>query len=778
MARKLCALTAWLLAVLACVVVISRTTISTDMSAFLPRAPAPGQAVLVQQLKTGVISRLVLIALQEARPDALAVLSKGLAAALRASPEFELVSNGEEAGTTADRDYVWRNRYLLSPAVTPERFDEVGLRHALIRDLDLLGSSAGALVKRTLPGDPTGEILVLIDRLAGEARPPQHDGVWISKDERRALILAQTRAPGSDLDGQQQALGTIESAFARVRATTADAASAALVTSGPGVFAVRSRAQMQSEVARLSLFASAGVAGLLLVAFATVRILPIAFIPVVSGAVAGIAAVSIGFGFVHGITLGFGVTLIGEAVDYAIYLARQTAPGSPTRETLPRIWPTLRLGVLTSIVGFSAMLLSSFTGFAQLGLFTIVGLVVAVATTRWILPLLLTRGFGATFGERITARLPDLIAGTRRLIPAVALLAAASVAVLGTHASTLWEDELASLSPVPRTDQELDRDLRHELGAPDVRYVLIIEASSRQSALERTEALGQRLAPLIADGALAGFEAADRYLPSRASQRVRQAALPDTDTLRANLAAALVDLPFRPDTFEPFVAAVAEATATPPLTRDSLQGTSLALKVDSMLFAHGSAWTALMSLRGVADPDRLAQAVPGWREPGVTLVDLKHESDQLLLLYRDEALHLALFGALAIVALLAAALRSARRVAAVAAPLAAAVVVTAAILVLADGRLSIFNLFGLLLVVAVGSNYCLFFEAERLDAPTAGRTIASLVVANLCTVIGFGVLGLSQIPVLYGMGATVAIGAFLSLVFSAACTPYWARKRS
>ena len=43
-----------------------------------------------------------------------------------------------------------------------------------------------------------------------------------------------------------------------------------------------------------------------------------------------------------------------------------------------RIWPTLRLGVLTSICGFSAMLFSGFTGFAQLGLFTIVGLVVAL----------------------------------------------------------------------------------------------------------------------------------------------------------------------------------------------------------------------------------------------------------------------------------------------------------------------------------------------------------------------------------------------------------------
>ena len=48
--------------------------------------------------------------------------------------------------------------------------------------------------------------------------------------------------------------------------------------------------------------------------------------------------------------------------------------------------------MLTSVCGFSAMLLSSFTGFAQLGLFTIVGLLVALAVTRWVLPALLPRG--------------------------------------------------------------------------------------------------------------------------------------------------------------------------------------------------------------------------------------------------------------------------------------------------------------------------------------------------------------------------------------------------
>ena len=108
-----------------------------------------------------------------------------------------------------------------------------------------------------------------------------------------------------------------------------------------------------------------------------------------------------------------------------------------------------------------------------------------------------------------------------------------------------------------------------------------------------------------------------------------------------------------------------------------------------------------------------------------------------------------------------------RRVANVAFPLAAAVLVTAAILVVSGQRFTIFHLIGLSLVVAIGSNYSLFFERTEDTSEAHDLVIASLAVANLCTIIGFGVLSFSEIPVLHGIGLTVATGAALSLIFSA-----------
>jgi predicted exporter len=766
------AIVAWLVAALICAAVIARTHFSADISAFLPRSPSPAQQVLVDQMQNGAASRLLLVAVENAPTAILADLSKELAKRLRHDDTFVLTNNGEDQGVGSsglppDGDVLWRNRYLLSPGVTPARFTVVGLQQAFETDLDLLNSDLAGLVKQSLPADPTGEILTLINQFTGQSQPSHRDGVWFSRDGQRALLLLQTRATGFDMSGQEQTLAALDRAFNQARGAVAGADGARLLVTGPVVFAVHAKTEIKEDVSRLSLVGTILVSALLLFAYRSPRLLVLALVPVASGALAGVACVSLGFGFVHGITLGFGVTLIGEAVDYAIYLFTQTAPGTSPAATLPRIWPMLQLGVLVSVCGFSAMLFSSFTGFAQLGLFSITGLLVAVAVARWVLPSLLPGNFADPRSAKFA---PKLLALARRApllrLPAVLALLGA-VVLLALHQGSFWEDDLASLSPIPVSDQKLDQALRSDIGAPDVRYLIVIAASDEQQALTRSERLAIVLEGLVDRGVIAGFDAPSRYLPSAATQRARLEALPDPAVLRERLATALDDSDFRPELFEPFVAAIAATKGQPLLDRAALQGTSLALKVDSSLFERNGAWTALLSLRGVTDARQVAQSVSASGGDGATFLDLKAESDRLLEVYRREALMLALIGSLVIVLLLAASLRSPRRVLLIVTPLAAAVILTTAVLTLGGQKLSIFNLVGLLLTVAVGSNYCIFFERQDWADHHSGRTVASLVLANLCTVIGFGVLSFARLPVLHGIGKTVAIGAFLSLVFAA-----------
>ncbi len=756
----------WLLLVIAAAAIVARTSLRTDMAAFLPRSASLAQQALTEQVSNGAASHLILLAIDGASPRTLAALSGAMAAHLRSSDAFVAVANGDDKSFAGTRDFVWRNRYLLSADVTADRFTVAELHAALVHDLGLLSSDLGTFFQMSLPSDPTGELLTLLRQLGGAKGPHNRDGVWFSADSSRALLLIHTRSAGFDIDAQQRALTMIHDAFENVRRAVPGAETARLLESGPGVFAVRTRDTTKRDATRLSLLATAAAASLLAFAYRSPRVLLLGLMPVASGALAAVAAVSLGFGFIHGVTLGFGVTLIGESVDYAIYLFTQTARGDSARDTLARIWPTLRLGALTSIVGFSAMLFSGFVGFAQLGLFSMVGLIVAAGVTRFVLPYLVPPAFFAT-GAGILARpLLVLIRNRRPLRIGIAFIALAAAVALASHRGGFWDEDLSNLSPIPAADQALDQALRRDLGVPDLRYFAVFRTVDEQQALEESEALAATLRQLVAQQRLGGFDVPSQVLPADKTQRERQAALPDLETLHTRFEQARVGLPFRPDTFDPFFRDVVTAKTAPLLTSASLP-LALKLRLDSMLAHSGDHWNVIAPLHAVTDPAAVAAAITAARFPGVSFVDLNHESDLLLQTFQNEAVLLASIGILAILALLLLGLRSPARVVAVAAPLAASVIVTAALLTLGGGKVSIFEVVGFLLIVAVGSNYCLFFERAEHDAEMQGRSVASIMLANLCTVSAYGLMSLSHIPVLHDIGATVAVGTFLSLFFAA-----------
>ncbi len=771
---------AWLALLAVGAFVVARATFTADLSAFLPAHPTAAQQLLVDELRDGMASRLILVAIDGGDTAARAAASKGLAERLRSNTAFVSVANGADGASAADRTFVFRHRYLLSDRVTAERFSVEGLRAAIGDSIESLASPAGFLANDLLLPDPTGETLEAIDQLIPRNAPRSEGGVWASREGNEALLVAQTRATGSDTDGQQRTVGLIRAAFAELGSAHPSPQPLELRLTGPGVFAVAARASIIHEAVRLSVLSSVLIAVLLTVVYRSALTVLLGLLPVASGALAGTAAVALGFGVVHGVTLGFGVTLIGESVDYSIYLLIQArgGGGNATAAWVRNLWPTVRLGLLTSLCGFASLLPSGFPGLAQLGLYSMAGLVGAALVTRFVLPVLLPERWVA----RPVAAVGESIArGLARARPyrwflwAVPLAAGAAVFV---HRESVWNRDLSALSPVSAADQALDARLRSGVGAPDVRDLVVIGAPDAEGALRTAELVGRRLETLVEAGELAGFESPARYLPSLAAQRERRAALPDPAELRRRLREAVAPLPIQAARLEPFIAAVSDARGDALLDRAALAGTSLGTAVDALLVERGGRFVALLPLSAPSggahplsiDSARIRAALDA-PSPGVSVlvIDLKHESDALYASYLAEAIRLSTFGFAAILLLLVVALRSCRRMLRVVAPLVMAVLVVIALLVSAGVSLTILHLIGLLLIVAVGSNYALFFDRRNAagDAGERATMLASLFIANLATVLGFGILGFSSVPVLAALGTTVAPGAFAALLFSA-----------
>ena len=725
--------------------------IGTDLRSFMPPPQTPDQKLLMDQIGEGPGTRLLLLSIDGAPPDRLAALSRGLADALRNDAHFSQVINGAFDPSALDAKWL-PYRYLLSPTLDHHALDAAYLADQLQQRVEDLSSPAASLLKPLLPRDPTLETLALAERWSPPKPPAMRDGVWFSS-EGAALLLAETKGAGFDPAAQGAAIDALEAAFQRLPG----ADKAHLSISGPGYFSVLISEKTRGEADRIGAVSTIGFIILLLLAYRSPALLLLAALPIASGALAGIAALAWLFGSAHGITLAFGFTLLGVAQEYPIRLLSHRRAGESAVASVRALWPLLATAIVSAAIAYLAFFASGVSGLRQLAVFTITGLLVAGFSTRYLLPYVLPSRFRDAADIPAVARALAIIDRVPRPMWLPWLLAILALVVLWRVPGPMWENDLAALTPVPEDLLIRDAKLRGELGAPDVRYLLVLKAPDADRLLTLSESLEPRLDALVKQGALDAAELPSRYLPSLETQRARQAKLPDRATLSAALADASKDLPFRADLFVPFLDDVETARTLQPVDADTFSKTPFGARLASMLVKRDDGWLALATLSGVHDANALT-AFTDSTNGAARLLDLKGASESLVIAYRERILR-ALGVAFVLLALtVIVALKSPRRAWHVLAPMSLATLLVLVVERASGISLSLFHLVALTLAAGLGLHYALFFERPVADEAEGRRTLHATLVCVLSALLVFGLQAWSSMPVLRAIGLTVALG--------------------
>ena len=141
--------------------------------------------------------------------------------------------------------------------------------------------------------------------------------------------------------------------------------------------------------------------------------------------------------------------------------------------------------MLTSVCGFASLLPSGFPGLQQLGFYSICGLIAAALVTRFVLPALQPNSLAiwdvAPIGAAVARLLPAAGGRSGRRWAIAGSIAVAAAAVLMVRHTGLWNRELA----LPPTDeQNFDAKLRSDLGAADVRDLVVVSGGDLETVLQ------------------------------------------------------------------------------------------------------------------------------------------------------------------------------------------------------------------------------------------------------------------------------------------------------
>ncbi|MET0065862.1 MAG: MMPL family transporter [Candidatus Thiodiazotropha sp.] len=743
---------------------VTHISVRTDLSLFLPQGTAPEQRLLLDEMSQGPASRLLLLGLSGGTPESRAQLSQKLSAKLRGVKAFERVENGAPRSFELDST-LFDYRYLLQTDPVAARFSVASLHSALQQRLDELRSPLPNPFKAQLTSDPTGTFSAWLKRNLSQDTPAKPQGVWSTRDGQQALLVVLTRAGGLKIDGQAAALQQIHASFDEVNPEGLHK----LVISGPGVFATTSRNIIQHESQSLSLIASAAIALILWLAYRYLPYLLYAALPLATALLSASLVCHFVFTELHGITLAFGITLLGVTLDYPIHLFSHLRRPASAAAVMQSIWPTLRLGVLTTCLGYLVLVSTDFEGLRQLGVFTLSGLLAAAVVSRTLLPRLFPQPFQAPEPKGL-GLLGALLATPRW--PALILLGAGllSLGWITVQGQDLWQDDIASLSPLPKKQLQQDRDLRTELGRAEPNHFLILEAKDMETLLQTSESIRAR-----ADlRALAEFDLPSDHLPSQARQRNLQRQLPDRGILADNLNQAMEGLPFRDNAFTPFLDAVEHSRSLPPLSYEAALKTDLKYRLESSIRVRPDGVLALIPLRNTRQPEQLAETVAKTL-PGVRYLNIRQETSRLVGDFRESFLHRVSLGGLFMLLLLWYGLRSLREALLTLLPIALAILVSVAILYGSGESLNLFHLISLMLVLGIGLDYSLFFN-RRDQAAGQLRTLHALTICAISTCGVFAILASSSIPVLRAIGSTVAIGVALSYFSTYAMSRGWPGK--
>ena len=551
------------------------------------------------------------------------------------------------------------------------------------------------------------------------------------------------------------------------------------LSAGGALFAAAAKADAERESRLMSVAGLLLTFSLLLWVFRSGRVFWLV-LPLAAGLLTGLAASLLLFGQVHVLTLVISTSLLGMLVDFPLHwLAPSVFPrpsesraaahpaarlsdglswqaGAAMRHARPVFLTSLAITVLGyALLWFTPLPVlrqtAVFSGFALLGAFG--------ATVWWLPPLFARYQPKAVPFAAWVQRLYPLTGRLKQRLRRKGWLALAALLLLAGLWRSSWHDDIRQWVAMPPELLAQAQQIGALSGQDFSGQYLLIEAPDEDMLLQRSADVRRALQPLLDAQQLGALQSLDQWVMPVAGQQMLQRRLNELAALPQTWA-AMREIGVPRQTMRQ---ALREAAAAPPLTLSQSLQTPLAEAWRPLYLGEAAPgrFAAVARLQAMENAAAVQAAVRHLE--GVRWVDKRAHLNELFHHTRNQAAWLKL-ASYALAWLLLWKIFGARRGALIlAVPLASALGVVA-LLGWLGVPVSLFAMFGLLLVSAIGVDYAVYAYAAHESAPAR---LGGMLLAALTTGISFGLLALSSTPAVAAFGTTVALGVVLNLLFAA-----------
>ncbi|MFV8782817.1 MMPL family transporter [Microbulbifer sp. SA54] len=583
-------------------------------------------------------------------------------------------------------------------------------------------------------------------RSAGGRVIAMEDGIPVYGEGDRVFTLLRSQAAPLDMHGSIRqpllALRTSLQQWAAAQGLT-------LLVAGAPLHSEYAAAGAQREIRLIGGFSVLAICLLSLLAFRSLRPLLLSLLAIGSGIAAGTAAVIALLGQVHILAFVFGTTVTGLAIDYAFhFICNRLREGAPRDRD---IMSGLLLGLLSSCVAFFALALTPFPLLRQMGVFVGFGLLGAWLTVVLLFPLLL----------KLRPRRLDISTAYPRAPRWAYPLAVAAFVFTGALGILVAKpaSDLSLFYEPPAFLHADEQQLNTLLPVRPASSYFLVRGASPDEVLQREYALGACLASARSLGDIKGFSAVSEWMPPAQVRRDNTILLRD-----------LYGSDFAQNFYVQLGYSGAEVAAITANLQQTAEPVSQAEWLARLPATERQLWLgcsdgeclSLVRIFGAArDFDGAAMA--GGLE-GVSFRNPPQAIAAILAKQRDQLL--MLLPLILVIATLVIALRTGWRAALVIAGLPLAAVSAAfAMAAFTSAGINLFHVAALLLVFGIGVDYAVFgYFSERGEA---SYTLLAIALAGITTLLGFGLLALSQTPAIADFGFTLAVGTVVTLLLAA-----------